>query len=400
MPVAYFKNSHSFNYFLLFFIVTCLSTLLIFTMHTSYASSNRPVSLTQTSQILKPLVTDKQNTRAFKAYQRGDYKQAYNIWISMAKNNDAKAMNNLGILHEKGLGVSKSLAEAAKWFKKSAEGENLYGMNNYAKFLKLGYGTVQNEIVAAQWFRIAAEKGLPEAQFNLALLYDRGIGLKQNSKQAAAWYSRAAAQDQPQAQTRLGKMYAKGRGVDKNMEKATLLLYGASMHGDIEAIKGLEELAKVYGINNNQLTEAKTILFSEIIESTNRKAMRKSLAKAKVKQIREDNNFICDVYDVESVIAGATEMALCYGADAEQNLGFVKISYFSPNAKRAKQVTNMVQSRFGVPSAKENENSVLWNLGKVIVATQYSPSTKETGLMYIVPKVYHLTKKLRQNTIN
>lgn len=91
-----------------------------------------------------------------KAVARGDYAAALGIWRPLAERGDADAQYNLGHLYRQGLGVSKSLSEAAKW----------YGL--------------------------AAAQGVPNAQFNLALMYANGQGVRQDLVLAHMWLSLAA----------------------------------------------------------------------------------------------------------------------------------------------------------------------------------------------------------------
>ena len=58
----------------------------------------------------------------------------------------------------------------------------------------------------------------------------------------------------------------------------------------------------------------------------------------------------------------------------------------------AMKIHGMVSSRFGKPQASESEASSLWNMGTVVIATQYVPDQKQLSLMYLVPRVYHETK--------
>ena len=44
---------------------------------------------------------------------------------------------------------------------------------------------------------------------------------------------------------------------------------------------------------------------------------------------------------------------------------------------RADAILGMVENRFGKPTAGEGDNARLWNLGSIIVATQYSPENKQ-----------------------
>lgn len=332
------------------------------------------------------------------AYAAGDYAKAHTLWQSLAEKADARAMYNLGVLYDKGQGVTEDPSLAAFWFLKSAEAGHAAGMSNLGRLLEQGRGLTRDLAQAAQWFRKAADKGLAEAQYNLAVLYERGLGLEKSDREAAAWYSRAAAQNQTEAQGRLGQMYREGRGVNKNATRAVLLLYGASMDGNSEAIRALEEMAVDPAFKSKAAPSrlSPAVLFGLPLEHATRDAVRQAMAASKVPAVREDAAFICDVYDVRSAIPGATEMAACYGPGAPQPLGFVKIDYPSPDKQQTEKVTAMLTSmlvdRFGPPAATEGQGAALWNLGTVIVAVQHSPATKETGLMYMVPRVYHLTR--------
>lgn len=332
------------------------------------------------------------------AYARGEYRVAHGLWQQLAEQSDPRAMNNLGVLYDKGQGFSQDPALAAFWFLKSAEGGHAAGMSNLGRLLEQGRGLPRDPVQAAKWFRKAADQGLAEAQYNLAVLYEQGRGLEKSDREAAAWYSRAAAQNQVEAQSRLGQMYREGRGVKHNATRAVLLLYGASMEGNAEAMNALEKMADE-PTGKNKSTPAPTkeaVLFGLPLDRTNRVGLREVLAAGKVPPVREDNTFICDVYDVRAAIPGATEMAACYGPGFPQPLGFVKIDYPSQDKQQAERITAMLAERFGPPSAGEGDTATLWNLGKVIVATQYSAATKETGLMYMVPRVYHMTRTIGQ----
>ena len=330
-------------------------------------------------------------------YAAGDFAKARLLWIALADKGDARAMNNLGVLYDKGQGVAENPQEAAQWFQKAAVGGHGPGMSNYGRMLEQGRGVPRDVAEAARWFRQAADKDVADAQYNLAVLYERGEGVSQSDKDAAAWYSRAAANQQTNAVARLGQFYRDGRGVSKNATRAVLLLYGAAMEGHEAAVRDLEALAVE---ERKGKAAPRAALFGIDMDKATRGSLRAALSKAKVPVTREDNAFICDVYDVRQAIPGATEMAACYGpvpaggpADvAAQPLGFVKIDYPAPDKKQAGRIRSMAEGRFGKPSAGEGADGVLWNLGQVVVATQYVADSKQVGLMYMVPRVYHLTR--------
>lgn len=321
---------------------------------------------------------------AARAWANGDLALARKIWEKMAGDGDGQAMNNLGVIYDQGQGVEPDAGRAAHWFAQAANAGNPSGMSNYGRMLEQGRGVPANPAEAARWFDLAARKGQAEAQYNLGLLYENGRGVARDETAAAAWYSRAASQNQKDALARLGHFYRIGRGVEKNRERAALLLYAAAMEGSKPAIEELESMAR------DAPPKSPAVLFGQKLDETRRPTMRQALQKAGAKARRQDNKHICDVYDSTKVVPGSSEMAVCYGPD--ERLGFVKIDYPAPDNSRAAAIYKMVESRFGPPTAGEGEDARLWNLGSVIVATKYAPTHGQMSLMYMAPRVYHLTR--------
>ena len=97
----------------------------------------------------------------FAAYQRGDYATALREWHPLAEQGNAGAQYNLGVMYDKGEGVTQDNAEAVKWYRK------------------------------------AAEQGDAEAQYNLGLMYRNGLGVPQDYVQAHMWYNLAASRLSP-----------------------------------------------------------------------------------------------------------------------------------------------------------------------------------------------------------
>lgn len=321
---------------------------------------------------------------AARAFADGDLAKARTIWEKLATQGDGQAMNNLGVLYDQGKGADQDMGRALHWFAKAAEANNAAGMNNYGRMLDQGRGMEANPAEAARWFDLAARMGQPEAQYNLGFLYEHGRGVNKDDAAAAAWYSRAAAQRQREALGRLGHFYRLGKGVAANQQRAVLLLYAAAMEGLPEAI---EELRLMAG-------EVKTpaVLFGQKLDTATRSSMRTALRQAGATARSEDEKKICDAYDASRIAPGATEMAVCYGRGKDAPLAFIKIDYAAPNKARADAILKMVQDRFGPPSAGEGEDSRLWNLGTILVATQYAPTHGQLSLMYMAPAVYHETR--------
>ena len=74
----------------------------------------------------------------------------------LAKQGHAEAQYNLGVIYDRGQGVTQDYAEAAKWFRK------------------------------------AAEQGWADAQHNLGLMYGNGQGVPEDYVQAHMWFNLAA----------------------------------------------------------------------------------------------------------------------------------------------------------------------------------------------------------------
>ena len=74
-------------------------------------------------------------------------------------------------LAENGWGVPQNLAEAAKWYKASAEQNHQFGQNNLGWCYENGLGVEKSVVEAAKWYRRAAIQGHPHGQNNLGRCY-------------------------------------------------------------------------------------------------------------------------------------------------------------------------------------------------------------------------------------
>lgn len=232
-------------------------------------------------------------------YGRGDAyfpqdrkKQLY--WLKQAVDlNNAFAMQDLGNLYERGLGVPENLATAIEWYRKavrhgnsdaryslkSAEekqnklggsgssevdlnarykkGLEAYKQGDFATALSLwrplaeqGLATVQNILglmyrkgqgvakdaaKAVFWYKQAAEQGYANAQNNLAAMYAKGEGGPKDTAKAVFWYEKAAEQGFALAQRNLAHQYRKGEGVKLDLAKAVYWYQKSAENGDVLA---------------------------------------------------------------------------------------------------------------------------------------------------------------------
>ena len=105
-----------------------------------------------------------------------------------AKQGDAEAQNNLGLMYVKGSGVPQNYAEAAKWFRKAAEQGFAPAQYNLGIIYQVGKGVPQNDAEAVKWYLKAAEQGHADAQNNLGLMYQNGEGVTQDYAKTVKWW--------------------------------------------------------------------------------------------------------------------------------------------------------------------------------------------------------------------
>jgi len=103
-------------------------------------------------------------------------------------------------------------------------------------------GISKNLAQAAKWYRKAAKQGYPQAQYNLGLLYEEGKGMTKNYHKATQWYKRAADKGLSEAQNNLGVLYIMGKGVAKNKKRAETLFRHAAKQGNRNAVRNLNLL--------------------------------------------------------------------------------------------------------------------------------------------------------------
>jgi len=120
-------------------------------------------------------------------FEAGEYQQAYRLWIPLARENNLKAINYLGIHHYLGLGVEKDFQLARKYFQE------------------------------------AAEQGYPDAQLNLGLLYQAGNGVKVDSLKAFMWFFAAYEQGNNNALKHLKRIAENHKLMPNQMTYATTL---------------------------------------------------------------------------------------------------------------------------------------------------------------------------------
>ena len=189
-------------------------------------------SFKQKQQVSKQYIDKSAALTAIDTYnQAGDYfygrngkylnrEKAFPLYLQAANQDHIMSQYSLGLMYQKGDGVTKNSQQAFYWFKQSAEQGYEWSQNKLGDLYKDGEGTPKDLNKAVYWLRKAAEQDHVWSQYNLAQMYKYGKGVQKDNQQAVYWYRKAAEHDNEWAQLSLGNFYKAGKGVKKDLEQA------------------------------------------------------------------------------------------------------------------------------------------------------------------------------------
>ena len=100
--------------------------------------------------------------------------EAAKVYAKAAAMGSTSAMVNLGILYERGQGVTQDHGIAREWFRKAADQGNPTGMYCYATTLDNGIGGSVDQVLAIKWYERAAQNGKADATRVLTQLRENG----------------------------------------------------------------------------------------------------------------------------------------------------------------------------------------------------------------------------------
>ena len=224
-----------------------------------------------------------------------NFKEAFKLYETSAKQGHVEAQFNLALCYEEGKGTDIDLKEAIKWYEKAAEQGYTEAQFNLcllyfnkddiesiikgldwlvkaakkgmeeagsllrdfiAEIIKLaelgdaeaqfllgrsfqnGDGVIMNQDEAFKWYKLSAEQDYDKALNNLACIYLEC----ENYKEAKECFERAAKQDCALAQFNLGAMYNDGDTIERDISRAIYWLAKAAEHGIKAANEILDEI--------------------------------------------------------------------------------------------------------------------------------------------------------------
>lgn len=126
-------------------------------------------------------------------------KDAVTYFEAAANKDYSPAKYYLGVLYEKGLGVSKSYDTALTWLEMAAQHDYAPALNEIGYMYFNGLGVTVDYEQALYYQKLAAALGYEKAQVNLGYLYENGYGVEQNLETAKEYYEMASADNYPGA---------------------------------------------------------------------------------------------------------------------------------------------------------------------------------------------------------
>jgi|GEM_PF-1134937 len=137
------------------------------------------------------------------AYDEGEFTEAYEHWLPLAKGGDLAAQRNVGHLLRLGLGTAKDPERALYFYERAAEaGMPAAALN--AAMMHLGQdGGTRDPRAALPLLEEAAEAGYPLAFFELGQLYETGEGVEKDGIKAGRLYRLAAALGHEEARKKI-----------------------------------------------------------------------------------------------------------------------------------------------------------------------------------------------------
>lgn len=161
-------------------------------------------------------------------------------YLRPAEAGDANAQFMLGLVYERGLGVTPDPALARQWYERAARQKEPRA--TLALGLMLAGGSAVDQAAAREWLARAADSGAIEAQLTLGVMAETGRGGAADPAAARRWYGIAAGSGEPRALNNLALLLAEGRGGDADPAGARKLLEQAAAQGFAPAFLNLGRL--------------------------------------------------------------------------------------------------------------------------------------------------------------
>ena len=170
-----------------------------------------------------------------------EQRAAFDLIHTASERNNPYAMNTLGMVYMRGIGVAKDSVKSVYWLTKAGDAGFSIAWDNLGRMYKnKASGVRQDFVKACEYFRKGTEAGSAPCIYSLGFMHYKGLGCKQDYKLAAQLFKTAAESEYTPAEYFYGLCLRNGYGVEQNTDEASVWLNRAANKGYRDAVEELD----------------------------------------------------------------------------------------------------------------------------------------------------------------
>jgi TPR repeat protein len=148
-----------------------------------------------------------------------EYQDSLLMCKCVAEHGDTEVQFQIGFAYEHSV-LEPNYDEAHKWYSLAAESTHKEAIYHLGLLYEKGLGVSQDYQKANELYERANQQNSDDALYRLGTLYHHGKGVEADPDKAIKYYKRAAEQGNPVYQCELGKLYEDGKLFERNLLKA------------------------------------------------------------------------------------------------------------------------------------------------------------------------------------
>ncbi len=126
-------------------------------------------------------------SEAAELYKQKQYTQAFEAFLPLAEQADARAQTIIAIMYKFGEGTEQDLTEAYRWYRTAADLNYPAAQYYTGVMLAEGTGVEQNQVQALEWLTLAANNGFERAEQKIANLNASASATNRTDQELAPW---------------------------------------------------------------------------------------------------------------------------------------------------------------------------------------------------------------------
>jgi localization factor PodJL len=170
--------------------------------------------------------------QAMARQQAGDAAGAAALMRAAADTGDARSINRLAKMYERGEGVARDPAQARALTERAAARGSRQAMHNLGVYYAEGEGPQRDLSKAAENFRRAANRGVTDSQFNLGAMAEQGLAGQRSDREAYYWYSVAGRSGDRDAASKARELAARLAPAERSAEDQRVASFRPEAGGD------------------------------------------------------------------------------------------------------------------------------------------------------------------------